>query len=73
MGRIYTSIDQLIGATPLLELTNIEREDQLAARVLVKLELFNPAGSAKDRIARAMIDAAERAYLVRGERIKRIK
>lgn len=60
MGRIYTSIDQLIGATPLLELTNIEREDQLAARVLVKLELFNPAGSAKDRIARAMIDAAER-------------
>lgn len=60
MERIYTSIDQLIGATPLLELTNIEREDQLAARVLVKLELFNPAGSAKDRIARAMIDAAER-------------
>ena len=60
MERIYTSIDQLIGTTPLLELTNIEREDQLAARVLVKLELFNPAGSAKDRIARAMIDAAER-------------
>ena len=61
MERIYTSIDQLIGETPLLEITNIEREDQLEARVLVKLELFNPAGSAKDRIARAMIDAAERA------------
>ena len=61
MERIYTSIDQLIGETPLLEITNIEHEDQLEARVLVKLELFNPAGSAKDRIARAMIDAAERA------------
>lgn len=61
MNGIYTSVDQLIGRTPLLELTNIEREDDLAARVLAKLELFNPGGSAKDRIAREMIDAAERA------------
>ena len=65
MGKIYTSIDQLIGRTPLLELTNIEREDALGARVLVKLESFNPAGSAKDRIARAMIDAAEKAGAIR--------
>ncbi len=59
MSKIYSSIDQLIGNTPLLELTHIEDADQLAARVLVKLEYFNPAGSVKDRIARAMIDAAE--------------
>ena len=59
MSKIYSSIDQLIGNTPLLELTHIENADQLAARVLVKLEYFNPAGSVKDRIARAMIDAAE--------------
>ncbi|WP_346674958.1 cysteine synthase A [Enorma phocaeensis] len=65
MGKIYTSIDQLIGRTPLLELTNIEREDALGARVLVKLESFNPAGSAKDRIARAMIDAAEKTGAIR--------
>ncbi len=59
MSKIYSSIDQLIGNTPLLKLTHIEDADQLAARVLVKLEYFNPAGSVKDRIARAMIDAAE--------------
>lgn len=59
MSKIYSSIDQLIGNTPLLELAHIEDADQLAARVLVKLEYFNPAGSVKDRIARAMIDAAE--------------
>ena len=52
MSKIYSSIDQLIGNTPLLELTHIEDADQLAARVLVKLEYFNPAGSVKDRIAR---------------------
>ena len=65
MARINTSIDQLIGNTPLLELTNIEREDDLAARVIVKLESFNPGGSAKDRIAKAMIDEAERAGAIR--------
>ena len=59
MANIYTSADQLIGKTPLLELTNIERAEGLQARVLVKLEYFNPAGSVKDRVARAMIDDAE--------------
>ena len=51
MSRIYTSADQLIGATPLLELSHIEREHRLKARILAKLEYFNPAGSVKDRIA----------------------
>ena len=59
MGTIYTSADQLIGRTPLLELIHIEREEGLEARILAKLEYFNPAGSVKDRIARAMIDDAE--------------
>ena len=65
MSKVYTSIDQLIGHTPLLEITNIEAADNLAARVLVKLEYFNPAGSAKDRIARAMLDEAERTGKIR--------
>ena len=60
MSNIYTSADQLIGNTPLLELTHIERAFQLKARILAKLEYFNPAGSVKDRIAKAMIDDAER-------------
>ena len=59
MSNIYTSIDQIIGHTPLLELTNIEKKLGLKARVLVKLEYFNPGGSVKDRVAKAMIDAAE--------------
>ena len=59
MSQIYTSADQLIGNTPLLELTHIEQEYGLQARVLAKLEYFNPAGSVKDRIAKAMIDEAE--------------
>lgn len=59
MSNIYTSIDQTIGHTPLLELTNIEKKLGLKARVLVKLEYFNPGGSVKDRVAKAMIDAAE--------------
>ena len=59
MSHIYTSADQLIGKTPLLELTHLEREEALQARVLAKLEYFNPAGSVKDRIAKAMIDEAE--------------
>lgn len=58
--NIYTSIDQLIGKTPLLELTNIEKEYRLNAKILAKLESFNPAGSAKDRVALAMIEQAER-------------
>ncbi len=60
MSRIFTSVDQLIGRTPLLELTRLEKEEQLSARVLAKLESFNPAGSAKDRVALSMIEAAER-------------
>lgn len=59
MSAIYTSIDQLVGNTPLLELTHIERERNLQARVLVKLDYFNPAGSVKDRVARSMLDRAE--------------
>ena len=59
MANIYTSADQLIGRTPLLELTKLQQELGLEARILAKLELFNPAGSVKDRIARAMIDQAE--------------
>lgn len=59
MSNIYTSADQLIGKTPLLELTHIEKELNLSATVLAKLEYFNPAGSVKDRIAKAMIDDAE--------------
>ena len=59
MSNIYTSADQLIGKTPLLELTHLEKELKLEAKVLAKLEYFNPAGSVKDRIAKAMIDDAE--------------
>ncbi|MCR5584077.1 MAG: cysteine synthase A [Lachnospiraceae bacterium] len=59
MARIFTSADQLVGGTPLLELSHIEKEDKLEAKVLAKLEYFNPAGSAKDRIAKEMIEDAE--------------
>ena len=59
MSKVYTSADQLIGKTPLLELSNIEKKEGLEAKVLAKLEYFNPAGSVKDRIAKAMIDDAE--------------
>ncbi len=59
MSRIFTSADQLIGGTPLLELSNIEEKLGLEAKIYAKLEYFNPAGSAKDRIAKAMLDAAE--------------
>lgn len=64
MAAIYTSVDQLIGHTPLLELSNIERDQDLKARVLVKLEYFNPAGSVKDRVAKSILDdAAKRGLL----------
>lgn len=65
MSNIYTSADQLIGKTPLLELTHIEKEEGLEAKVLAKLEYFNPAGSVKDRIAKAMIDDAEAKGLLK--------
>ena len=65
MSNIYTSADQLIGKTPLLELTHIERAHDLKAKIVAKLEYFNPAGSVKDRIARAMIDDAEAKGLLK--------
>ncbi len=65
MRKIYTSADQLIGKTPLLELTHIEQAEGLTARILGKLEYFNPAGSVKDRIAKAMIDDAEQKGLLK--------
>lgn len=65
MGKIYTSADQLIGHTPLLELVHMEKEYVLEARILAKLEYFNPAGSAKDRVAKSMIDDAESKGLLK--------
>lgn len=67
MAKIYTSIHQLVGNTPLLELTNIQKEYRLSARILAKLEFFNPAGSVKDRVALSMIcDAEEKGLLAPG-------
>ena len=65
MSNIYTSADQLIGKTPLLELTHIEKSHDLKAKIVAKLEYFNPAGSVKDRIAKAMIDDAEAKGLLK--------
>ncbi len=65
MSKIYMSADELIGRTPLLELTHIEKSEHLEARILAKLEYFNPAGSVKDRIAKAMIDDAESKGLLK--------
>ena len=69
MSAIFTSADQLIGKTPLLELTHIEKEEKLEARLLAKLEYFNPAGSVKDRIAKAMIDDAESRGLLEADTV----
>lgn len=65
MSKIYTAADQLIGHTPLLELTHIEKEQDLSAHLIAKLEYFNPAGSVKDRIAKKMIDDAEEKGLLK--------
>lgn len=65
MSNIYTSVDELIGGTPLLELTRLEQAEGLSARVLAKLEYFNPAGSVKDRVARAMIEDGEAKGLLK--------
>ena len=65
MSKIYTSADQLIGRTPLLELTNIEKKYGLKAKILAKVEYFNPAGSVKDRVALQMIDDAEAAGILK--------
>lgn len=64
MAKIYTSVDQLIGGTPLMELKNLEKELRLKSRILAKLEYLNPAGSVKDRVARNMLDEAEKAGLL---------
>ena len=69
MSHIYTSADQLIGRTPLLELTHLEKKYGLKARILAKLEYFNPAGSVKDRIAKAMIDDAEAKGLLKEDSV----
>lgn len=69
MANIYTSADQLIGRTPLLELTQIEKKLGLNAKILAKLEYFNPAGSVKDRVAKAMIDDAERKGLLTADSV----
>lgn len=65
MKKIYTSSEQLIGKTPLLELSNIEKSEKINAKILAKLEFFNPAGSAKDRIAKAMLDDAEKRGILK--------
>ena len=65
MGTIYTSVEQLIGGTPLLELRQIQRAEGLNATLLAKLEYLNPAGSAKDRVAKAMLDDAEAKGLLK--------
>lgn len=64
MSKIYKSVDQLIGNTPIAQLKNIQKDEKLYARLLVKLEMFNPAGSAKDRVAKAMLDDAEAKGLI---------
>ncbi len=69
MANIYTSADQLIGKTPLVEFTNIEKEEKLDAKILAKLEYFNPAGSVKDRIAKQMIDEAEKSGVLKADSV----
>lgn len=69
MGKIYTSADQLVGKTPLLELTHIEKEYALEAKILAKLEYFNPAGSVKDRIAKSMLDEAEQKGILKSDSV----
>ena len=69
MSKIYTSADQLIGKRPLLELTHIEKKCGLKAKILAKLEYFNPAGSVKDRIAKAMIDEAEKSGKLKADSV----
>lgn len=69
MSKIYTSADQLIGKTPLLELVHIEKQENLKAKLLAKLEYFNPAGSVKDRVAKAMIDDAEARGLLKSDSV----
>ena len=67
--KVYSSIDKLIGNTPLLELSNIEKEENLGAKIIAKLEYFNPAGSVKDRVAKAMLDDAEAKGLLKKDSV----
>ncbi|MBO6054279.1 MAG: cysteine synthase A [Oscillospiraceae bacterium] len=69
MAKVYTSADQLVGGTPLLELTHIEKAENLQAKIVAKLEYFNPAGSVKDRIAKAMIEDAEEKGLLKPDSV----
>ncbi|AMJ40627.1 cysteine synthase A [Anaerotignum propionicum] len=69
MSKIYTSADQLVGKTPLMELTHIEKEYALEAKILAKLEYFNPAGSVKDRIAKSMLDDAEQRGILKPDSV----
>lgn len=69
MNNIYTSVDQLVGRTPLLELTHIEKTEKLEAKILAKLEYLNPAGSVKDRIAKAMLDDAEAKGIINAQTV----
>ena len=69
MSVIYTSVDQLIGNTPLLELTHMEKEYDLKAKVIAKLEYLNPSGSVKDRVSKAMIEEAEKAGKLRPDSV----
>jgi cysteine synthase A len=69
MSKIYTSADQLVGRTPLLELTHIEKQYDLEAKILAKLEYFNPAGSVKDRIAKSMLDEAEQKGILKPDSV----
>ena len=69
MSKIYSSLEQLIGATPLLELGHLQKDQNLGARLLAKLEYLNPAGSAKDRVAKAMLDDAEAKGLLQPDSV----
>ena len=69
MSRIYKSADELIGKTPLLQLTHIEKSLGLKARVLAKLEYFNPAGSVKDRVAKAMLEEAQKSGKLKADSV----
>ena len=69
MSKIYKSLTELVGNTPLLELSNYEKKNELEATVLAKLEYYNPAGSVKDRIAKAMIDDAEQKGLLKKDSV----
>ena len=69
MGKIYTSVEQLIGKTPLVELTNVEKKYELKAKLFAKVEFFNPGGSVKDRVAKAMLDDAKEKGILSGESV----